>query len=528
MNTRRLVAILTAIATICTLLVEIIDPGSTRDAVAPPAAPTAQVAPAVPGALARPEHGETKDALENTKEVVKIALKGSGIALQNGRIPASELARIYHPTLRVKLVKPAAAAFNTMVLRATLRKATVPYVTGSLSAYRDLAGQVLLREQWCAAGACANAAVPGYSNHGWGIAIDLANPALMRPWIDRYGAYFGWSKAWSDAPWEAWHLRWRSGVWTERPDPGPNPTVPRLTIGSGGHGQAYYVRQVQRAVGVRADGEFGPATGRALVKYKREHRLAKDPRPIVTPRTWAKIRAPRPAKPPVPRPKPKPVEPAKPPKPVPATCVDVSKWQGEIDWQKVRDAGVRCAIPKVSEGADYVDPSWGPGRVTSIRQAGLILGGYHYARPKPGRDPALEARHFVATAKAGGWDAKRDLPLHIDLEETALGWCETASYTVALAGEIKRLSGRAPLLYSYPGFLNQIPEACRNELGRLRLHIAHYRVTAPLIPQPWASRKRPYVAWQYDDSARIPGIDTRVDVNTIAGGLAALEKLAGR
>lgn len=449
-------------------------------------------------------------------------------AAQNGRLPSSELARVYHPTLKVKLSKPAAAAFNSMALQAAVRRTTVPYVAGSLSAYRDYAGQVLLRKQWCAAGKCANAAVPGTSNHGWGIAIDLANPQTMRPFIDRHGRYFGWAKAWSDAPWEPWHLRWRAGVWAQRPNPGPDLTAPRLTLGSGGHGQAFYVRQVQRAIGVRPDGDFGPKTARALVRFKRTHRLAKRPRPIVTPRTWAKIRNPgppttdRPTK--IPRPRPGKPRPAK---PAPAICVDVSKWQGEIDWPKVRQAGVRCAIPKVTEGADYTDPTWTRARVRAIRKAGLILGGYHFLRPKPGRDAKVEAVHFVRTAKAAGWRAKRDLPLHIDLEDTALGWCETAAYAKRFAQVVRRLTGRTPLLYSYPGFLNQIPTSCRAQLGYLRLHIAHYRVTKPLIPEPWASRNRPYVAWQYDDSARIPGITTRVDVNTITGGLPALRKLAG-
>lgn len=463
--------------------------------------------------------------------IVSVAVPAAAPAAENGRLPDSSLARIYHPNaqLRVKLAKPAAAAFNTMVLHAVRTNGRVPYVVGPLSAYRDYAGQVLLRKQWCAAGKCQNAAIPGTSNHGWGISIDLASPTTMRPWIARHGRQFGWCKCWSDASWEAWHLRWRRGIWTRRPDPGPDPTAPLLRRGSGGHGQAFYVRQVQRTVGVRPDGEFGPKTAKAVRHFRKRQGLK--PRAIVGPRTWSRIRAveaaaepgmqrPRP----VPAPKPKPV----PHTTTPAIGVDVSNWQGNIDWQAVAKAGIRFAIPKVSEGVDFVDRTWTKDRVDAIRKAGIVLGGYHFLRPRAGRDARLEARHFVRTARAAGWDPKRDLPLHADLESTTIGWCETADYGARFAREVQRLTRRSPLLYSYPGFLNQIPLSCRKQLGRYRLHIAHYRVTKPLVPEPWASQTAPgYVAWQYDDSARIPGINGRVDVNVIPGGVPALQKLTG-
>lgn len=462
----------------------------------------------------------------------------SASAFPNGRAPRSALARIYHPSaqLHVYLAKPAAAAFNTMVLYAAQQHAAVPYVAGSLSAYRPFAGQLLLRKQWCAVGRCANAAIPGHSNHGLGHAIDLANPVTMRPWLDRRGAYFGWSKRWSDAPWEPWHILWRPGHWKHRPDPGPDPLSPRLAWHSGGRGQAYWVRQLQRYLHVHADGSFGRATARALRHFRRAHHLK--PRPAVTtPKVWALLRNPAPAKHDTPPPKqPIPV-PKVPPKTTPvaavATVIDVSSYQGSIDATKVAHAGVSAIVEKTSEGLTYHDPRWTKARVHAIRAAHLVLGTYHFLRPQPGRSAAAEATFAVRAARAGGWRAKSDLPIGEDLEtsafsqHTAAGWCAVARYGLAFAKHVRKLTGRYPLLYSYPGFLNSIPMSCRKALGVLKLWIAHYRVKAPIVPWPWSNARRPgYTAWQFDDSGRIPGISGHVDLSLVAGGVPALRRLA--
>jgi hypothetical protein len=54
------------------------------------------------------------------------------------------------------------------------------------------------------------AAEPGTSNHGWGLAIDLAT-LQMRRIVDRIGAKYGFAKKWSDAADEWWHIKWRPG-----------------------------------------------------------------------------------------------------------------------------------------------------------------------------------------------------------------------------------------------------------------------------------------------------------------------------
>ena len=88
-----------------------------------------------------------------------------------------------------------------------------------ISCYRDYAGQVAAREEWCARGACQMAAVPGTSNHGWGKAIDfrdqsgeLTFDSAGYAWLKAWAGYYGWihpKGMEQDGPVpEAWHWEW--------------------------------------------------------------------------------------------------------------------------------------------------------------------------------------------------------------------------------------------------------------------------------------------------------------------------------
>ena len=61
--------------------------------------------------------------------------------------------------------------------------------------------------------------------------------------------------------------------------------------------------------------------------------------------------------------------------------IDVSKWQGEIDWRKVTDAEVRFAYIKATEGTGYTDPCF-TANWQSAQSAGLLRGAYHYFHPR--------------------------------------------------------------------------------------------------------------------------------------------------
>ena len=133
----------------------------------------------------------------------------------NGRLPSSDLA----PIAGGQLTKEAAAGFNAMNVDSRKRYGVELRPTGSMSSYRTYAQQQYLWELY-QSGKGNLAAVPGTSNHGWGVAVDFATPQ-MRSIVDQIGAKYGWSKSWSDAPSEWWHIRYQSGHYSGK-DPGPD------------------------------------------------------------------------------------------------------------------------------------------------------------------------------------------------------------------------------------------------------------------------------------------------------------------
>lgn len=132
----------------------------------------------------------------------------------NGRIPASALKAL--PGNNAGLLKPYAYAYWAWHYYSIKHGGpSLAIYDGSVGrTYRSLARQYLAKRVYG-----SNAATPGTSNHGLGRAVDLMTRA-QRAASDRWGAPFGWLKAWSDAAWEWWHLR---GVKQMGPASTPDP-----------------------------------------------------------------------------------------------------------------------------------------------------------------------------------------------------------------------------------------------------------------------------------------------------------------
>ena len=132
---------------------------------------------------------------------------------ENGKLPPEALRPIAQGQLEIH----AAAAWNAMNQEArSLGVELLP--TGSMSSYRTYAQQVYLYGEY-RAGRGSLAAIPGQSNHGWGLAVDINGP---QGWsmVAKIGAKYGWQKQWSDAPSEPWHHKYTAGHYSG-PDPGP-------------------------------------------------------------------------------------------------------------------------------------------------------------------------------------------------------------------------------------------------------------------------------------------------------------------
>lgn len=207
----------------------------------------------------------------------------------NGRLPTSALAPIAGGRLR----KDAARAFNAMNAESIRRFGVTLRPLGPVSSYRSLAAQQYFWSLY-RSGRGNLAAYPGTSNHGEGLAVDLAS-TRMRAIVDQIGAKYGWQKRWSDAPREWWHVKWRVGSY---------PAVKRSASGSptlkrGQKGKSVAaLKKLLYAKGYRQfskngssnrnDQFFSKYTQAAVKRFQRKHHMRPDG--IVGPATWAALR----------------------------------------------------------------------------------------------------------------------------------------------------------------------------------------------------------------------------------------------
>ena len=92
--------------------------------------------------------------------------------------------------------------------------------------------------------------------------------------------------------------------------------------------------------------------------------------------------------------------------------VDVSKWQGSIDWKKVKDSNIDFAMIRASYGLEGVDPNF----VTNVRgsnQVGISAGAYHYSYAKTTEESLREAKHFLKLIERFPFQ----YPLALDMED---------------------------------------------------------------------------------------------------------------
>jgi GH25 family lysozyme M1 (1,4-beta-N-acetylmuramidase) len=196
--------------------------------------------------------------------------------------------------------------------------------------------------------------------------------------------------------------------------------------------------------------------------------------------------------------------------------IDVSHWQGTIDWAKVRAAGKRFVFIKSSEDDDFVDSKYASNRA-GAKAAGLLVGAYHFAQPGSGSgDAVAEADHFVATAKA----VKGELLPVLDLEVTnGLGPTALQSWTRTFLTRVYERTGVRAVIYVSPAFW-------RNSMADTSWFAANgYKV---LWTAHWTTASSPsspagnwgghgWTFWQYSSTGTVAGISGRVDLNRYRG-----------
>lgn len=181
--------------------------------------------------------------------------------------------------------------------------------------------------------------------------------------------------------------------------------------------------------------------------------------------------------------------------------IDVSHWQGTIDWAKVSAAGKRFAMIKATEGTAFVD-SQSSMNHAAARAAGVRTTAYHFARPDTAEgDAVAEADHFVDMAGLGDGDM---IPA-LDLEVTGgLGTTALQVWVSSWLGEVTARLDVRPMIYTSPNFWKTYMGDTTSfaQAGYKTLWIAHWNVSNPTVPaQNWGGHG--WTFWQYTDCGTV-------------------------
>ena len=198
--------------------------------------------------------------------------------------------------------------------------------------------------------------------------------------------------------------------------------------------------------------------------------------------------------------------------------IDVSQWQGTIDWSKVAGAGIRFAIARATKGRTYLDPTF-HANVTGARAHGIVVGAYHRATPSGGAqantvDARAEADHYLAVASPG----LGDLIPALDIEETGgLAPADLVVWVKAWVTRVTNVLGVKPMLYASPHFWTvDMGDSTWFADHGYRLWLAHWNVRSPTVPaNDWQGRG--WTFWQWTHKPGLPGVTTDLDRDRFDG-----------
>lgn len=124
--------------------------------------------------------------------------------------------------------------------------------------------------------------------------------------------------------------------------------------------------------------------------------------------------------------------------------IDVSEWQGKINWQKVKNSDIDFAFIRISSGTDYMDKYYDY-NMSSANEADLPVGTYVYSKATTTTAALKEAQ--LAISKMNGY--KVSYPVVYDIEYSkmeSLSKNQIARMTLAFCNEVKA-AGYTPMVY---------------------------------------------------------------------------------
>ncbi len=189
--------------------------------------------------------------------------------------------------------------------------------------------------------------------------------------------------------------------------------------------------------------------------------------------------------------------------------IDVSKWNGAIDWKKVKNEGIdfaiiRCGYRGSSAGALIEDPTFRT-NIKGAQAAGIKVGVYFFTQAVNEVEAVEEASMVINLCKGYGLS----FPVYLDVEGSngrgdAISTAQRTANIKAFCGTIQNAGYKAGVYANKTWFTSKINTA---QLTNYKIWLAQYAANVTYN----ATR---YDMWQYTSKGKVSGISGNVDMNT--------------
>lgn len=180
--------------------------------------------------------------------------------------------------------------------------------------------------------------------------------------------------------------------------------------------------------------------------------------------------------------------------------IDVSEWQGDIDFEKVKEDGIKIVYIRAGQGFSYEDAKF-ERNYEEAKKYDLKVGVYHYVTARNEEQAKEQASFFVSLISRKEIDCK----IAMDFEYfPELSKEEINKIAITFLKEVERLSGKEAIVYSDAYNANN---TFKGEVTKYPLWIAQYGVSEPQNEGNWKN----WEGFQYTDKGRVSGIRGNVD-----------------
>jgi lysozyme len=201
--------------------------------------------------------------------------------------------------------------------------------------------------------------------------------------------------------------------------------------------------------------------------------------------------------------------------------IDVSHFQGDINWEEIKSAGINFSYSKATQGHGFKDPkfqmNW-----KNAQAVGLAAGAYHFYMVGSEAEPQVKI--FL---EAVGKLNPGDMPPMIDLEQGSIPKgvkVDVVTFqknVITWLNEVERELGVQPIIYTNNPFANAYLKD--STFSKYKLWLAEYGVDTPRVPATWSNKG--WTIWQRSERGKIEGAIGDIDHDLLNTKLFSLEEL---